>query len=140
MNFITLEKHSLWFHGSTADFDPEEIGDGEPVWFSDDFGVAYEFSGEAFLGLRGHASVYVYRLLHDLEVVLIEDHTEFKKMIEELGLDPWESGHYEIVPVLCDAFNGWHIPTNYQDPRSRRGFGSDTLICDPWIILSTSIE
>lgn len=127
MKIITLPTGTVWYHGTSANFDPEELGDGEQAWVSDSPITAEYFSG--WSGSKLRRRIHSYRLTHEVEIVLIEGQRDWTRMVKELGLleymDITEVDHLSVLEALCGPYNGWHIPDNY------RGAHSDTVLCDP---------
>lgn len=117
---MKFSKKTLLFHGTSADFGPDEI-EG-PAWFSESRNTAERFvrwhDGD-------HPRILKYQPTKTLNLLQITSKAQMDKLIWEAGVDD----HHELAQNLDAKWDGWIIPNNYGYEQS------DILICDPATVL-----
>lgn len=113
---IVLKKGEILFHGTDADFEPDDIRDA--AWFTRSRSVAEHF-GSRF-GWGDGARVHSYMLVEDLELPDFHSKAEFDEFLESHGIEGFSPE--ELSDGILDrCLPGWVIPNNYPN-------GDDILI------------
>lgn len=102
----TLSARTTLYHGTNAEFDPDDDELMAPAWFSTSVSVAKHFA-------RG-GRIYRYQVINPISLPVIKTRADRARFFERFDLD--DGGAEDIADSMKPSgLPGWIIPDNYPD-------------------------